>query len=194
MTVSRDPATDTCAARAAEAAALVNSAASPVLRWWWSRDEERFYGPCFSRSEAIMEAWADDPDQGAWICRAAAGEWSCRIIDGEQLQDMFDDANEERGDPDGDVPSAGFPAAAWAKLATDVNDLVRQMVRRHGSASWGFAHQEGAEWVDIPRMWAAAAPAPETPEPGDQSACEASDAAKVERARSREATSPTGTK
>lgn len=31
MTVSRDPATDTCAARAAEAAPLVNSAASPVL-------------------------------------------------------------------------------------------------------------------------------------------------------------------
>jgi hypothetical protein len=130
--------------------------------WWWSRDEERYFGPCGSRADAIMEAWADDPDQGAHICRAACGKWRTDIIDPDVLAEAFDDANEEQCDPEGDPASA--MGVDWAKLAKELNRVIYVAIRAQGSAAWAFEHQTNGEWVNIPAMWALA-DAPEEASP-----------------------------
>jgi len=135
---------------------VVLTEAEPKLSWWWSRDDERFYGPCHSRADAIMDAWADDADQGAYICLAATGEWRTDIIDADVLAEAFDDANYEQADPDGDPASALMGSEEWKKLAERLNQIVRSAIRDVGLASWGFQHQHPSEWIDIAKMWAAA--------------------------------------
>lgn len=132
------------------------SAAETRLSWWWSRDDERFYGPNYSRADAIMDAWADDPDQGAWICQASPGKWRTEIIDAEWLGEAFDDANEEMSDPDGDGPSHMLTEAEWRKLAKRLNEIVRATIREKGLMAWGFDNQHPSEWVNVHLMWRAA--------------------------------------
>lgn len=127
--------------------------ASP-LQWWWSRDDERFHGPAHSKAAAIMEAWADDPDQGTFICQAACGTWRTAILAGDDLAERFDEANEDSADPDGDPPSDGV--ADWEKLATRLYHIVRNAIREKGLTSWAFVDRRPSEWVEIPKMWAAA--------------------------------------
>ena len=128
----------------------------PKLSWWWSRDEERFHGPAYSRADAIMEAWADDSEQGAFICQAAQGEWRTNIIEADHLQEWFDDANDEHADPDGDPPSTMIPPEKWEALVATLNRAIQTAVRAEGTLAWGFVSQTPSEWVDIPTAWKAA--------------------------------------
>lgn len=125
------------------------------VSWWWSRDEERFYGPSHSRADAIMDAWADDAEQGAYVCQAVQGQWHTALFDGDDIAERFDDANEEHSDPDGDGPSCLLDQAGWGKLAEQVNQIVRAAVQRAGTCAWAFASQTPSEWVNIPAIWAA---------------------------------------
>jgi hypothetical protein len=103
-----------------------------------------------------MDAWADDVDQGAYVCQAASGEWRTEIVDHDWLADAFDDANDEHADPDGDPPSSLLAGDAWKTLAERLNRIVRSAIRDAGLTAWGFDHQHPSEWVNIPAMWAAA--------------------------------------
>lgn len=132
------------------------SAAEERLSWWWSRDDEHFYGPHHSKADAIMDAWGDDPDQGAYVCRAASGEWRTDIIDEGVIADAFDDVNEESANPEGDPPSTIMDPADWKKLADRLNKTVRAAIREKGLTAWAFAQQYPSDWVDIAAMWKAA--------------------------------------
>lgn len=136
--------------------AAIHNAKEPRLSWWWSRDDERFRGPCADRAEAIMEAWSDDPDSGAFICRAAQREWRTGIFDGPTFAELFDDANDEIGDPDGDPPSSILADDEWEAVARHAARFLRNTIRQKGSLAWAFANRHPSEWVDIPAMWRAA--------------------------------------
>lgn len=126
------------------------------MQWWWSRDEERFHGPCHSRADAIMEAWADDEDQGAYICQASQGPWRSELFDVDRLAEMFDAANEEGSDPDGDPPSEALSTDQWQAICKRLNNVVRLAIRNIGVMSWGFTEQTGCDYVAIPAAFAMA--------------------------------------
>ena len=117
--------------------------------WWWSADEERFHGPCSSRSEAIMEAWADDARDALYLCQATKGDLYTDIFDSDRVSAWFDDANEEAGDPDGDGIAASFPDKAWDDLAKRLNRLIASFVREHGVQTWMFSDTASHETLSL---------------------------------------------
>jgi hypothetical protein len=123
-----------------------------TMDWWWSRDEERFTGPCSSRAEAIMEAWADDADQPCYICQAEQGAIRTDIFQGYRIAEDFDDANEENCDPDGDGISSWTKAEKWHSLADRLNGIVGAFARENGLRSWAFKNQTALEFIDIPAV------------------------------------------
>ena len=117
--------------------------------WWWSSDEERFHGPCYSRADAIIEAWAEGRRGTIFICQAVHGELCTDLFDADDLQERFDDANEEAQDGEGDALSSGIPPEAWKKLAEGFDRQVKALVRKHGVSAWTFSGQSGIDQVDL---------------------------------------------
>ena len=117
--------------------------------WWWSTDQERYHGPCSSRSDAIMEAWSEYSEQPAHIIQAEHGEIRCDFVSAGVLAEWFDDANEELADGDSDPLSSGIPDAEWQKLAKTVEGQIRALVHKHGVSAWSFASQTEGEWIDF---------------------------------------------
>ena len=119
--------------------------------WWWSMNEERYHGPCDSRADAILEAWADQAGEGeVFILQATQEQNLCTdIFRGDRLAEMFDDANEEVQDPDGDGLSCDIKDHDWSALATRLNNIMATFIREHGLQSWAFANQTRAEVVNL---------------------------------------------
>lgn len=117
--------------------------------WWWSTDQERFHGPCSSRADALLEAWAEEADV-AFVCQATQANALCTdIFDGWRLAETFDDCNEESHDPDGDPLSASVSPTKWDALAKRLNVLVAGFVRDSGIKSWAFEDQTKTEEVNL---------------------------------------------
>lgn len=119
--------------------------------WWWSTDEERYHGPCNSRGDAIMEAWADLGGEGAVFIVQATQEHNLNtdLFDGLRLAEMFDDANDEAQDPDGDGIAINAKDGAWENLAKRLNATMAAFVRDQGLTSWAFGDQTASETVDL---------------------------------------------
>lgn len=115
--------------------------------WWWSTDEERYHGPCTTRGEAIMEAWSNGNTGMVHICQATRGGFATDLFD--DVAEMFDDANEDRGDPDGEPPSEWIKAEEWKKVAQRLNHIFKVFIREQGITSWVFYGMEGQETIDL---------------------------------------------
>lgn len=126
--------------------------------WWWSTDQERYHGPCSSRTDAISEALCEDNFGSVHIMQATHGTLSCDIFDGSEIADAFDNANEEASDGEGDPLSTQIPDEAWAKIAKSVEAQVKVAVYANGVSAWGFSEQTKGEWVELSNPHLAALP------------------------------------
>lgn len=120
---------------------------SAAWPWWWSTDEERYHGPSTTRAEALMEAWSNGNTGQVHICQATSGGFNTDLFD--DVAEMFDDANEDRGDPDGDPPSEWIKAVEWMKVAERLNHVFKVFIREQGITSWAFDGMENQEVVDL---------------------------------------------
>lgn len=122
--------------------------------WWWSSNQERYLGPAASRTDAIMDAWANGETGAVHVMQAKHDELNCEVYSGSEIADAFDCANEEAQDGDGDPLSSEIPDERWAKIAKSVNHQILMAVREKGVTAWGFSAQTGGEWVDLaePRL------------------------------------------
>lgn len=128
------------------------------LSWWWSTDEERYYGPCATRADAILDAFAEGEAGRIHLMQATQDEPHFELWDGEQLAERFDELNEEHCDPDGDPMSTQVPAEEWNSLAARLTAMTRATIRRKGILRWVFGRTQGGEWVDLNRARRAALP------------------------------------
>lgn len=117
--------------------------------WWWSADEERYHGPCASRASAIMEAWSDDQMGTIHVCQATQDGLRTSLFDYDRISELFDEANEDMGDPDGDPISEDVKPAEWKKLADSLNHRVEVFIRQQGLKSWAFGKMVNQEAVDL---------------------------------------------
>lgn len=119
-------------------------------RWWWSQDEEHFYGPCSSREEAISEARVNlDRGDSYTIMEAKHGPFLATIF--ADLDDRFDDLNENNADPDGDPLSASITAEQWRDLETILNNAAAKWADEHKlhKLVWGFEAERNREDLRI---------------------------------------------
>jgi hypothetical protein len=118
--------------------------------WWYSTDQERYNGPCADRAEAIVEASAEWPDTAhVHVMQAVHVKVVTDIFDGDRIAEMFDDANEENADGEGDSLSSEITDKEWSDLAAQCGRLVAGLVRRRGVTAWRFAEQTEGEWIDL---------------------------------------------
>jgi len=126
--------------------------------WWWSKDQERYKGPCSTRTEAICEALSEDHFGSVHVMQAEHGDLRCDIFDGSEIADAFDNANEEAADGDGDPLSTQIPDTTWAKIAKSVEAQVKTAVYANGVSAWGFSAQSAGEWIELSNPHLAALP------------------------------------
>lgn len=143
--------------------------------WWWSTDEERYRGPCSSRADAIMEAWAEDTRGSVHVMQAEHGDVNYCLWDASQIAEQFDEANYEMGDPEGDGLSVGFNDGDFEYISKQLEGAVRAMVRKRGVTAYAFARQTCGEWIDLTQPALSALPPEARHILADLAACWAND-------------------
>ena len=138
----------------ADAETPATSQAAAEWPWWWSQDQERYNGPHESRTEAILNAFAEDVTGSIHVMQATHAEISCDLYDAADLADQFDELNAGAADPESAPPSAEIPTASWEALARLIEARVRRIVRERGVLPWAFSGQTPGEWIDLssPRL------------------------------------------
>jgi hypothetical protein len=126
--------------------------------WWWSKDQERYHGPCSDRVDAIMTAWAEDERGPIHVMQAVHDQLNCALYDAGDLAERFDEVNEEAADGDGDPLSEEIPTDGWKAAAKQMEVIIRAAVRKHGVKAWAFGGQTPGEWIDLAQPTLAALP------------------------------------
>lgn len=118
--------------------------------WWYSQDEERYYGPCVSREEAIECGFGDYGDEPFHICEARKGKIST-YIPAYRLLEYLDEANEEVIDQDGDGRAFDTTNEQDRDLERVVEEAIRSLAvaNKLSLVGWSFEETRNQESIDV---------------------------------------------
>lgn len=120
----------------------------PNMPWWYSDDEELWYGPYTSREEATEEGRDMYSPEGFFICQAENGQYRLNVFD--RILNEIDEANEDLTDSEGSGVVFDVTKKLEQELIGELTDTLQAWVARHGldMQSWAFGRQSKSIWIE----------------------------------------------
>lgn len=128
------------------------------MKWWHSRCEERWEGPCDTREFAIADGHATYPGAAFMVMEASQGFYNLRVARSYNIIEDIAEDNAERSDPDGDGALPDVTKEQEQDLEVMLNDTIEAWAVKHkiDTVAFCFEKQGKAEIIDA---------LPEPPEP-----------------------------
>lgn len=103
--------------------------------WYFSRDEEVYYGPYGSREDAEAEGKANYGDDPFFVAECHNGPLHVTIF--SDLAERLDEANEDTAQED-TYPSEQVSGEQWLELERALNAVMGEWCARHNLTQWAF--------------------------------------------------------
>ena len=103
--------------------------------WYFSRDEELYFGPYSSREEAAEAGANEDPDTAFYVAECHKGPLHTAIFC--DLDERIDDANVESSQEDA-CPSEKITDGQWREMEIALNAVMVEWAARHNLTTWAF--------------------------------------------------------
>ncbi len=107
--------------------------------WYYSHNQEYYFGPYEIREEALREGIADNPDVATYTALCTPGKFYAKVFDQGLLAEAFDEINSENSDPDDDECATDqVTEDQWSDLARVLNAAAQDWAARHKLGVWKF--------------------------------------------------------
>ena len=103
--------------------------------WYYTQDEEHYYGPYDTRDDAIAAGQKDYCGEPFHVAECHKGLIQVAVF--EKIAEQIDDWNNDQA-AEGTYPTEDITAAQWRELEAELNVVAAKWCARHNLTNWAF--------------------------------------------------------